>query len=189
MGSNPIPSITHYGVSDMKEIATHIALVKNQLEFHERQASRFEGEPRRASIHHHTAERFRELLGDLLLLQDYQISHPNWMTPQSDQPKRLALTWEEVEGLPSEVLAELSLSDSDRTEFAIVSAVRAVGGIASLDRIILHLYKATGELHKRIPLNQRLYRMTQKEILFPVPGKKGVYSLEPIAEEHAAALI
>jgi hypothetical protein len=172
----------------LKDIAGHIALVKDQLEFHERQAGRFEHEPRRAEMHARTAERFRGLMADLLRLQDWQTAHPDWMTPRSAQPRRLALTWEEIEGLPKEVLDELSISDSDRTEFNIIAAVRASGGVASLDRVIVELYKMTGEVQKRISLNQRLYRMAQKDLLHAVPGKKGVYSTDTISEEEAAKL-
>jgi hypothetical protein len=173
----------------MKDLAVHIALVKSQLEFHERQAARFNGERRRMEMHERTAEHFRDLLGDLIKLRDWQTQHPDWMTPKSDQPRRITLTLEEVEGLPKEVLDELSISESDRAEFNIVSAVRSLGGVASLDQIIVHLYTTTKEVQKRMPLNQRLYRMTQKELLHSVPGKKGVYSVAPMTEEEAAKLI
>lgn len=103
--------------------------------------------------------------------------------------KRLALSWEEIEGLPPEVMEELSISDSDRVEFNIAAGVVALGGVASLDRIIVHLWKEFSEVHKRTTLNQRLYRMTQKEMIYSVPGRKGVYSSQPLSEEEAAALI
>jgi hypothetical protein len=171
------------------ELAQHIALVKDQLEFHQRQATKHAREPHRARVHLGTAEGFRTLLADLLRLQDFQSAHPNWMTlPNATRVKRLALSWEEIEGLPSEVLEELSISDSDRVEFNIAAGVRAMGGVATLDRIIIYLWREFGEVHKRTPLNQRLYRMTQKEMLFSVPGKKGVYSSEPLSEEDAANL-
>jgi hypothetical protein len=104
-------------------------------------------------------------------------------------PKRLALSWEEVEGLPEEVMKELSISESDKTEFNIIAGIEAMGGIASLDRIIVYLWKTHGDLQKRLPLNQRLYRMTQREVIYGVPGKKGVYSSAPMTDEEAEKLL
>ena len=37
-------------------------------------------------------------------------------------------------------------------------------------------------------LNNKLYRMMQKQTLFSVPGRKGIYSLEPMEKEQAAEL-
>ena len=171
------------------ELVQHIELVKDQLAFHERQAVKFQREPHRAKVHARTAEGLRTLLADLLQLQDWQIAHPNWMTVSNRKAKRLALSWEEVDGLPKEVLDELSVSEADHAEFNIASAVRALGGVAALDRIIVYLYREFGEVQKRTSLNQRLYRMTQKGMLYSVPGKKGVYSSEPMTEEEAAELL
>lgn len=172
----------------MRYLGEHISLVKEQLEFHERQAARYAADPNRSSRHQRTAERLGVLLEDLLEFQKWESANPNWATPKTvELPKRLALTWEEVEGLPPEVLAELSISDSDRTEFNIIAAIRAMGSVASLDRIIVHMFKEHGDLQKRLPLNQRLYRMVQKELIFSVPGKKGVYSSEPLSDAEAAA--
>lgn len=190
-GSNPAPSAIHYGVHDVENLGQHIDFVKSQLEFQQRQAARFAKEPRRAALHEASALQFRSLLGDLIELKDWISAHPNWRAEKEKDttPKRLALTWEEVEGLPKEVLDELSISDSDRTEFNIIAAIRALGGIASLDRIIICLFNQTGEINKRMTLNQRLYRMTQKELIHGVPGKKGVYSLEVISDEDASKIV
>jgi hypothetical protein len=167
-----------------------MGLVKEQLDFHTAQAVKFENDPKRAAKHAATASGFSSLLEDLLAFQEWEAANPNWAAGEAaSTPKRLALTWEEVEGLPPEVLAELSISDSDRSEFNIIAAIRAMGGVASLDRLIVYLYRESGELQKRSQLNQRLYRMVQKELIFSVPGKKGVYSSEPISEEEAAKLI
>lgn len=93
-----------------------------------------------------------------------------------------SLSWDELEGLPEELVAELSISDSDKTDFNIIGLIREAGDVASLDRIILNLYKQTGEIVKRANLNARLYRMVQKEQIYSVPGKKGVYSTTKLEE-------
>ncbi|MGH6985380.1 MAG: hypothetical protein ACRED9_00880 [Caulobacteraceae bacterium] len=172
----------------MMDLAEHISVVKNQLEFHERSAVKFENQRHRAVMHLATAEGLRNLLGDLIWLSDFQTAHPHWMERKS-HPQRLSLTWEEIDGLPPEVLSELSVSDSDRLEFSLVSAIQALGGVTSLDKLIVHLFNETKEIHKRTPLNQRLYRMTQKGMIHSVPGRKGAYSVEPLSDAESAELV
>jgi hypothetical protein len=174
----------------MKNLIEHISFVKGQYDFHKNQASRYSKDPERAARHEKTAQSFQNLLNDLRFFQEWQSSHPDWETGPLKQPmRRLALSWEEVEGLPPEVLAELSISESDRTEFNVISAIKEMGGVASLDRLIVYLYKQNGEIQKRLQLNQKLYRMAQKELIFNVPGKKGIYSSEPFTEEDASSLV
>ena len=74
-------------------------------------------------------------------------------------------------------------------DFAILKIVEAAGGIASLDRILVGLYKETGEIMKRTTLTSRMYRMSQKGLIFPVHGKKGAYSSEELTEEQVEQLI
>jgi len=66
--------------------------------------------------------------------------------------------------------------------------VEEAGGVLSLDRILIGIFKETGEIHKRDNLNQRIYRMTKRGDLYAVPSKKGVYSNYEISEEQAASL-
>ena len=77
------------------------------------------------------------------------------------------------------------ISESDKAEFTIVSLIDESGGVASLDQILVALYRKTGEISKRLGLNSRLYRMVQKGLIHSVPGKKGVYSTKPIVEDGA----
>jgi hypothetical protein len=173
----------------VENLLQHGEFVKGQMEFHLRQADRYADEPRRATLHATTAAQFRLLLEELEALRIWQEEHPNWKNAEkAERSKRLALSWEEIEGLPKELLSELSLSDSDRTEFNILSSIRELGGVASLDRLLVHIYRQSGEVMKRLALNQRLYRMAQKDLVHSVQGKKGVYSIEPLSEEEAAEL-
>ncbi len=189
MGSNPIPSATRYGAYDAMKLDDGIALVKEQMEYHRKQSLKYANERKRATAHDQTAWRFGALLDDLLAEKAWREENPNWNVEKGLQGyKPLALSWDEVEGLPAEVLSELSISESDRAEFNILAAIRSVGGIASLDRILIALYNANGEIQKRMSLNQKLYRMGQKGMVFAVPGKKGVYSVDQLSNEEAAAL-
>ena len=164
----------------MINIAQHIEFVKGQVAFHERQADRYVEDTRRCNLHKDTSEMFRRLAEDLEELEF------NLASPSSSSSKcrgaRLSLTWEEIEDLPEELMAELSISESNKTEFTIVSIINANGGIASLDQILVALYRKTGEILKRVNMNSRIHRMMQKELIYNVPGKKGVYSTQPIAD-------
>ena len=174
----------------MSSIAKHIDFVKSQAEFQRRMASKYSSEPKRAAKHLQSADGMESLLADLGGLQIKLAENPNLLNSQhgAEHP-RLSLSWEEVEGLPPELLNELSVSESDKSEFAAHSLIIELGGVASLDRLLVALYRKSGEITKRQPLNQRLYRMVQKEMIYSVPGKKGVYSVVPMTEEDANKLI
>jgi hypothetical protein len=189
-GSNPASSAKHCGVIDMENIASHIEFVKGQVEFQQRQAARFASEPHRSRLHLNAVERFKSLLADLEVLMNRINENPELLSVRSSVVSpRLGLSWEEIHGLPQELLEELSISESDKTEFNISSLITELGSIASLDRLLVALFRQSGEITKRAALNQRLYRMVQKELIYSVPGKKGVYSIHPISEEEAAKLI
>ncbi|UDL88851.1 hypothetical protein LGH82_27690 [Mesorhizobium sp. PAMC28654] len=169
----------------MEKLRAHIEFVKEQEAFHMRQADKFADNPRRKEAHLRTSSK----LGDLAsVLQELQLMDFPDKKPAGER-RRLNLTWEEVKDLPEELLAELSVSDSDRLEFTIIAIIEDAGGVASLDRIIMEYYKRTGEVLKRPVMNNRLYRMVQKEAIHAVQGKKGVYTLQPLSDEDAAAVI
>ena len=85
-------------------------------------------------------------------------------------------------------MAELSISESDKLDYSLVSLIKSCGGVATLDRILVSVYKLTEEIMKRATLNSRLYRMVQKGLIYSVPGKKGVYSTFPMDEDEASEL-
>lgn len=165
----------------MQDMDKFLAFVKSQSEFHDRQAYRLRNDDRRHKLHKGTSETFDELL---VLLQS--IVDEN--SAKSPENRRLALEWSELQNLPPELVAELSITDSDKLDFSIAELIEKSGGVATLDRILVDIYKLTGEILKRSNLNARLYRMVQKEMIYSVPGKKGVYSSSPISEEEADTL-
>ena len=174
----------------MDNISQHIEFVKGQQAFHERQALRFAGDLRRMEQHTATAEKFKSLANDLAILEEKlagggAISGP--VLPGGFY--RLALTRDEIEGLPEELMRELNVSDADKAEFSIVAVIDDTGGVATLDRILVALYHQSGQIMKRANLNARLYRMSQKGFIHNVPGKKGVYSTSPLTDEDITKLI
>jgi hypothetical protein len=171
-----------------------MVLVKDQLEFHRRMAVRYADNPFRANLHKTTQAGFEELVADIAKA-DELLDAPSADEKSDTQPIlparktfRLALAPQDIEGLPEELLKELSVSEGDKAEFAIMSIIDDAGGIASLDQLLVGMYKKTGEIFKRQTLTSRLYRMAQKDLVFSVPARKGVYSTKLINEEEAARL-
>ncbi len=168
----------------MSILAKHLAFVKDQAEFHDKMVEKFSAASFRGSLHKSTAEKFRALYVDLEGA-DKALDSPSTQVQVPSKGIQLSLSVNDIEGLPEELLSELSLTDADKTEFAIVNAIEEGGGIISLDRLLIALYKKTGEVHKRTSLYSRLARMANKNAIYYVPGKKGVYSTEQLSNEDA----
>lgn len=167
-----------------------IPFVKEQSAFHARMADLFgpnsrQKDLKRSQKHAESSARFAELAQALEQAAKATLTAPT--TPP--RPKQLSLSFDEIQDLPDDLLKELSISDADRTDYAILQIIEECGGIASLDRILVGLYKATGEVMKRSTLTSRAYRMAQKGNLFSVPTKKGVYSSHELTEDQVAELL
>ncbi|WP_435938628.1 hypothetical protein ACSF85_08365 [Moraxella bovoculi] len=90
----------------------------------------------------------------------------------------------DIKGIPPELLAQLNISDSDKQDFQIIEAIDNVGGVASIDKILVAYYHHTNEIFDRQKLMAKLYRMSVKGIVHSHPSKKGVYSTKPIEEKQ-----
>lgn len=75
--------------------------------------------------------------------------------------------------LPSELLEELSIAKADEIEDQLVTVINAYGGEASLDQILVGLYRKFKVSQKRRFLQNKLYRM---EMVWNVDGRKGMYT-------------
>ncbi len=88
-----------------------------------------------------------------------------------------------VHDLPPELLEELSVAKTDELEDQLVTVIRSYDDQASLDQILVGLYRKFQVKQKRRFLQNKLYRM---ETVWGVPGKKGVYTTtEPTTPEEA----
>ena len=144
-----------------------IEFVKEQVAFHSERASHFSANNFRRTKHLETAAKLVDVQSFIESARD-----------KSKPPEQLsfALTAADIEGLPDELMRELSVSSGDKAEFAILNLITEAGGTLSLDQILVKYYRLTGEIVKRTAMTNRLYRMVQKGMLFGFPGKKGVYS-------------
>jgi hypothetical protein len=91
--------------------------------------------------------------------------------------ENLEVSPKDLHDLPPELIAQLSISESDREEFQILNVMEEAGGTLSLDQLLIAVYRKSKEILERSKLNARLYRMTMKGTLFSVPSRKGVYSI------------
>lgn len=78
-----------------------------------------------------------------------------------------------ISDLPEELLEELSVAKTDDLEDQLVTVINACDGEATLDQILVGLYRKFKVLQKRRFVQNKLYRM---EMVWSVPGKKGVYT-------------
>lgn len=168
-------------------IEKYIPFVKEQIALQEKMITKFADQAWRQNLHIAALEKYKSLEKDILEVSSY-IKELEKRPKSKIAAKRLNLTFEDVQGLPQELIDELSISEADRTEFHVSAIIEELGGIASLDQIIVGLYKKTNEITKRNTLTSRLHRMSNKELVFSVPGKKGVYSLVPLSETDVERL-
>lgn len=172
----------------MTMLDKYLAFVNEQIAFHEERVKQFSEMPKRANKHQQTADTFvglRQFIQDLA--EDAEAVKTRSL--QKPQQLRLSLTPDEIDDLPEELLNELSISAADRAEYLILNLLEDAGGVMSLDQILVGIYRATKEIPKRTTVTNRLYRMSQKNLIHSVPNKKGVYSLYPITEEQMDKLL
>ena len=179
----------------MDNIAQYITFVKTQVAFHGKKAALFEARAAKAGTEalkadaRNRAESHRRMEGQFEALLGFLVAAPELpaRAPSSNGSK-IRLAPDEIDGLPAELLEELSLSEADKADFAVLSVIEDAGGVLSLDKILVALYHKTKEVNKRTTLNARIYRMVQRGDLFNVPGKKGVYSLNELSEQEASQI-
>ena len=173
----------------MVNLTKYLPFVNEQLDFHKRMAERFEDSPRRKGMHLATSQGFSDL-AEAMTEASKEIEElrqrPD-ITPRA--AKGLLVSMEDIEGLPPELVKELSVSDADMAEFSILDMIEEKGGIVSLDHLVIGLYRLTGDIYKRASVTSKIYRMTQKGILFNVPGKKGVYSSMRLTKEDVERIL
>ena len=111
----------------MSILEKHLAFVNEQIAVQQKLAARFTAEPKRQKLHLDSADKFKALAAALEEAEKALNGVPAASRIRPLQ-LRLSLTQEDVEGLPEELVKELSISDADRTEFAILNLVDESGG-------------------------------------------------------------
>ena len=103
------------------------------------------------------------------------------------EPIRAGLTMPafpaDIADLPQELLDELNIP-SDRLESEVI-AVLGAGAPADLDQILIGLYRRFGVIQKRRFLQNKLWRMVNKQQIYKLKDRKGLYALEPVKGRNA----
>lgn len=161
----------------MNSIDEALFFVKEQAEYQFERSVHYEqqGDLTRSDAYRN---RYRQFLALSQFLKD------NLKPDTVTRTNSVHLTPEDLADLPPELLEQLNISESDRQEFLIMEVLDELGGFASIDKIMIHMYKKSGEILDRQKLNARLYRMSTKNLIHSFPNRKGVYSLKPITEEE-----
>lgn len=81
----------------------------------------------------------------------------------------------DLAGLPEELVAEI-IGCSDR-ETEILEILEELDGIATVNEILVMLYRKFEKIKKRSYIVNLLYRMQKVNLICSVKGKKGVYTL------------
>jgi hypothetical protein len=167
----------------------YVEFVKEQLSFQQRMAKRYAGSPHRVSLHLATAAKFEEILTLLQSLRE-KPAEPNseQLSRAPLQRRQIMLSLDDLKDLPDALLDELNLSDSDKQDLLVESIVNDAGGVLSLDKIIVELYRRSGLINKRQIMISRLYRMVQRGLLYSLPTKRGVYSTYELSPQDVKRL-
>ena len=168
----------------MLKLENYLAFVKDQVAVQERLANKYDEDYRR-DLHTKASQKFADLAKFLEAIQKKGSASTGYLNRGDAPQKQLFLTFEEIQNAPDELLKELNISETDKQDMLIEYIIAETGGILSLDRIIVELYKRTKEVPKRNTLTSRLFRMAGRGMIYNVPGKKGVYSTYELSEHEA----
>lgn len=80
-----------------------------------------------------------------------------------------------LNGLPDELLAEIIGTPERETE--IIECLKELDGIATINEVLVMLYRKFNKIKKRAYIVNLLYRMQKANLICSVKGKKGVYTL------------
>jgi len=156
-----------------------VDLVKGQVGYYERQISLYHPnhpkyKPNQISMYQELLERHQKLLE---FLEGLETS----AAPTVSQSASKVI--DDLSDLPPELLEQLSDSATRGQTDILVKIIADRGGIATLDQILIDLYRKHGEVGKRTLIQNRLYRLYKNDgVIWPVPKKKGVYTTIPQGE-------
>jgi len=156
-------------------IEEEITFVKSQIAHHSRSIEFFrsKGDGEKERRHTGILRRFNDLLPKMEQAIQLALTAP----PPPPDDKKIGNRLGNVTDLPEAIRLQLVSVQFDEDESQILKVVNEdFQGVATIDEIFVGLYRATNEVTQRDALANKIYRMTRKELLFSVKGRKGVYS-------------
>lgn len=185
-GSNPVLSaINRRTRTDMAKIDKYVSFVKEHVGIQQRLAKKYDDSPYRKGQHLESAKNFADLAQFLTEIQKRGTGDTSYLNRGDSPLKRLHLTYEDIADLSEDQLKELNINDADKQDLVVEHIIAENGGVYSLDKIMVDLFRQTKEFPKRNTITSRLYRMVGKGIIYNVPGKKGVYSTFEMTPDEA----
>ena len=95
--------------------------------------------------------------------------------------KPIPASYGDLSDLPPELVKELTGIKVDDLEQQIFTVVKAGGSEVDLDSILIELFRRFKVVQTRKFLQNKLWRMAQKGVIQTVPGRKGVYTAQPVS--------
>lgn len=95
-------------------------------------------------------------------------------------PENVGSRLGDLRDLPQELLQQIPSARTDALERAIHALIEGqFGGVASVDEVLVGLYRADGTILDRKKLSSKLYRMVNSNppLLVAVPKRRGVYRI------------
>lgn len=92
----------------------------------------------------------------------------------------------EIENVPKEVTSQIVALKLDNVQSEILEIVEYLGGIATLDEILIWLYHKTKTVYKREKISGKLYRLCKDHRLVSVEGKKSTYTVPGYKEPETS---
>jgi hypothetical protein len=157
--------------------AETLSFVKDQFDYHQRNAVRLNTDPVRCNRHNKISEQFDSLLKEM---QALQIAPPKPLS--NTLPFLGKLRIGNIDELPPELRSQIKISESDQLELDIIEAITRLDGAAAVDEILVGLWRLTNRVQERDFLARKLYRMSQADMIHSVPKRKSYYALGPLPE-------
>lgn len=82
-----------------------------------------------------------------------------------------------LDDIPEHMLKQAKLSKTDELDEQVISVIRDMQNVASVDEIYFQLYRKFELELERTFLVNKLGRMARKDLLIGVKGKRGIYEL------------
>lgn len=99
------------------------------------------------------------------------------MKPTDSLPSDIGKRLGNVSSLPEELRNQLQAAKTDVLESQIINVISGLEDVASIDEILVWLYRKYNVIQERMFLANKLYRMTRNGSLVSIKGKKGIYRI------------
>ena len=103
----------------------------------------------------------------------------SFLAEQKQLTAPIAKSLGDLSDLPEELLRELSFIKTDELEDQILTVMRACDGKVNLDQVLVGLYRKFKVVQTRRYLQNKMYRMWKKELVYQIPEQRASYSLQP----------